>query len=371
MPDRNWRPDQPYDDLPLLPPKVEIETKAVLKACITARAALAELSQAVQMIPNQGVLISTLPLLEAKASSEIENVVTTADKLFQALQNDSTADPATREALRYREALLAGFRELANRPLGTGTAETVATRIKGHQMSVRTQGDIKLINETSGAVIYTPPQGEKILRNLLSDWERFMHSDQHDFDPLVRLAVGHYQFEAIHPFNDGNGRTGRVINSLYLIEAKLLSLPVLYLSHYILANRSEYYRLLEGVTEHGAWESWVLYMVKGIEETAHWTLAKISAVRELMEATRAHVRSRLPKMYRNELIDLVFEWPYVRISNVVESRLAERQTASRYLREMAGIGVLREMAVGREKLFVNTRLMRLLTSEKNDFDAFK
>ncbi len=239
-----WRPDQPYNNLPLLPPKAEIETKAVLKACIPARAALAELSQAVQIIPNQGVLISTLPLLEAKASSEIENVVTTADKLFQALPNDSNADPATREALRYREALLAGFKELANRPLGTGTAETVATRIKGHQMRVRTQGDIKLVNETSGAVIYTPPQGEPTLRDLLGDWERFMHSDQHDFDPLVRMAVGHYQFEAIHPFNDGNGRTGRVLNSLYLIEAKLLTLPVLYLSHYILANKSEYYRLL-------------------------------------------------------------------------------------------------------------------------------
>src|SRR5690606_30237997 len=238
-------------------------------------------------------------------SSEIENVVTTADKLFQALPNDSNADPATREALRYREALLAGFRELANRPLGTGTAETVATRIKGHQMSVRTQGDIKLVNESSGAVIYTPPQGEKALRDLLSDWERFMHSDQHDFDPLVRLAVGHYQFEAIHPFNDGNGRTGRVLNSLYLIEAELLSLPVLYLSHYILTNRSDFYRLLEGVTEHGAWEPWVLYMVKGIEETAVWTLAKISAVRELMEATRTHVRTQLPKISRHELIDLV------------------------------------------------------------------
>src|SRR5690606_33305349 len=245
-------------------------------------------------------------------SSEIENVVTTADKLFQALPNDSNADPATREALRYREALLAGFRELANRPLGTGTAETVATRIKGHQMSVRTQGDIKLVNESSGAVIYTPPQGEKALRDLLSDWERFMHSDQHDFDPLVRLAVGHYQFEAIHPFNDGNGRTGRVINSLYLIEAKLLSLPVLYLSHYILANRSEYYRLLEGVTEHGAWEIRMLPTLKGIEETARWTLAQLSAVRGTMEATPAHVRARLPTVCHHELIDLVSEVPYRR-----------------------------------------------------------
>jgi Fic family protein len=365
-----WHPDRPYDDLPRLPPTAEVETKSVLRACISARAALAELSQAVHLIPNQAVLISTLPLLEAQASSEIENVVTTADKLFQALPNDPHADPATREALRYREALLAGYRELEARPLGTRTAETITSLIKGHTMQVRSQNDVKLVNEASGDVIYTPPQGERLLRDLLDDWERFLHSEAPDFDPLVRLAVGHYQFEAIHPFSDGNGRTGRVLNSLYLIEAGLLSLPVLYLSHYILENRPAYYRLLRGVTEHGEWESWVLYMLKAIEETANWTLAKVSAIRRLMEATREHVRKQLPKIYRHELVDMIFQWPYVRIANVVEAGLAERQTASRYLKQLVGVGVLHEMRDGREKLFVHTRLLRMLTSETNDFAVF-
>lgn len=365
-----WHPDRPYDDLPRLPPTAEVETKSVLRACISARAALAELSQAVHLIPNQAVLISTLPLLEAQASSEIENVVTTADKLFQALPNDPHADPATREALRYREALLAGYRELEARPLGTRTAETIASLIKGHTMQVRSQNDVKLVNEANGDVIYTPPQGERLLRDLLDDWERFLHSEAPDFDPLVRLAVGHYQFEAIHPFSDGNGRTGRVLNSLYLIEAGLLSLPVLYLSHYILENRPAYYRLLRGVTEHGEWESWVLYMLKAIEETANWTLAKVSAIRRLMEATREHVRKQLPKIYRHELVDMIFQWPYVRIANVVEAGLAERQTASRYLKQLVGVGVLHETQAGREKLFVHTRLLRMLTSEANDFAVF-
>lgn len=342
----------------------------MLRACIAARAALAGLSQAVRLIPNQAVLISTLPLLETQASSEIENVVTTTDKLFKALPNDPHADPATREALRYREALLAGYRELETRPLGTRTAETIASLIKGHTMQVRSQHGVKLVNEASGNVIYTPPQGGTLLRDLLDDWERFLHCEALELDPLVRLAVGHYQFEAIHPFSDGNGRTGRVLNSLYLIEARLLSLPVLYLSHYVLENRPAYYRLLQGVTEHGEWEPWVLYMLKAIQETANWTLAKISAIRTLMEATREQIRERLPRIYRHELVDIIFQWPYVRISNIVDAGLAERQTASRYLKQLVGTGVLHETQAGREKLFVHTRLLRMLTSEANDFAAF-
>lgn len=237
-------------------------------------------------------------------------------------------------------------------------------------MRVRTQHDVKLVSEASGRVIYTPPQGEAVLRGLLGNWEHFLHAEEYAFDPLVRLAVGHYQFEAIHPFNDGNGRTGRVLNSLYLIEAGLLSLPVLYLSRYILANRAACYDLLRGVTERGEWEPWVLYMVKGIEEAAGWTLAKIAGVRDLMEATREHVREKLPKIYRHELIDVIFQWPYARIANLVDSGIAERQTASRYLRELANIGVLREKVAGREKLFVHVRLLHMLTTEENEFAPF-
>lgn len=365
-----WRPDQPYNDLPLLPPSVELETRRVLKACISARAALAELSQAVKLSPNQNILISTLPVLEAQASSEIENIVTTADKLFQALPNDTSADAATREALRYREALLSGFANITKRPLGTSTAVAVVGRIRDVNVGIRNEEDVRIINHRTGQPIFTPPRGEKRLRDLLANWEAFMHDEGDSLDPLVKLAVGHYQFEAIHPFTDGNGRTGRVLNTLYLIEAGLLTAPVLYLSRYINQTRANYYRLLLEVTSDQAWERWVLYMVNGIEQTSNWTLAKIEAIRSLMEATRQHFRDARPQIYRQELLDLIFEWPYIRIANVVNSGLVERQTASRYLKELALIGVLEEVPIGREKLFIHTRLLRLLTVEGNEFAPF-
>lgn len=365
-----WDPEQPFQDLRLLPPGFELETKEVLKACITARAALAELSQAVRLIPNQNILISTLPLLEAQASSEIENIVTTADKLFRSLPNSSAADPYTREALRYREALLAGFVDLAHRPLGTRTAETIASRIRDVTMRVRNQEEVSIVNHRTGQTIYTPPRGEQLLRDLLRNWEQFMHEGTDELDPLVKMAVAHYQFEAIHPFTDGNGRTGRILNTLYLIEQGLLSAPVLYLSRYINQRRSEYYRLLLAVTTEAAWESWVLYMVDAVAETASWTLAKIAAVRTLMETVRDHFRHELPQIFRQDLLDLIFEWPYIRIANIVDQGLAVRQTASRYLQELTRIGVLQEVRSGREKLFVNTRLLELLTSESNNFKPF-
>jgi hypothetical protein len=219
-----WSPNRPFNDLPALPPAVDLETKAVLKRCITARAALAELKQAAELIPNQAMLINTLPLLEARASSEIENIVTTADRLFRHLDADTDADPATREALRYRQALLDGFRQINQRPLNTRTAETVCTRIRGVEMTVRRVPGTALVNDRTGEVIYTPPEGEREIRNLLANWERFLNTET-SIDPLVRMAAAHYQFEAIHPFADGNGRTGRVLNSLFLIQEDLLTLP--------------------------------------------------------------------------------------------------------------------------------------------------
>lgn len=225
----SWRPDQPYNDLPLLPPAIELETRTVLKQCIAARTALAELKQAAELIPNQGVLINTLPLLEAQASSEIENVVTTTDRLFQFQNANEYADPATREALRYSSALLEGFQTLQQHPLNTRIAEQVCTRIKGTDMQVRRVPGTALANQATGEVIYTPPIGEDLLRTQLANWERYLH-EARDVDPLIRMAAGHYQFEAIHPFTDGNGRTGRVLNSLFLIQEDLLTLPILYLS---------------------------------------------------------------------------------------------------------------------------------------------
>lgn len=364
-----WQPNQPYNDLPPLPPAMELETRPVLKQCIAARAALAELKQAAELIPNQGVLINALPLLEAQASSEIENIVTTTDRLFQFQHADERADPATREALRHSGALMEGFRALKHYPLNTRTAEQVCSRIKGVQMQVRRVPGTALANDRSGEVIYTPPVGEDVLRTKLANWERYLH-EARDVDPLIRMAVGHYQFEAIHPFTDGNGRTGRVLNSLYLIQEELLTLPILYLSRYIIKHKADYYRLLLDVTRDQAWEPWIIYLLQGVEDTARWTTAKISAIRELSALTIRHVRQAAPKIYSRELVDLIFDRPYCRIQNVVDKELAGRQAASRYLKQLVDIGVLQEVTLGREKLFIHPKLMTLLTRDDNTFSAY-
>lgn len=360
-----WHPARPYNALPPLPPPTELESKAILKRCITARAALAELKQAAQLIPNQTMLINIIPMLEAKDSSEIENIVTTTDRLFRfADAGDGQADTATKEALRYRSALRRGFESLRTRPLCTATAVEICGTLKGAQMDIRRVPGTQLANDRTGEVIYTPPEGEERLRTLLANWERFLHEAE-ELDPLIRMAVGHYQFEAIHPFVDGNGRTGRVLNILFLVGQDLLTLPILYLSRYIIANKADYYRLLLEVTRERAWEPWVLYMLEAVEQTARWTTAKIGAIRNLSDITVAHVRARAPKIYSRELVDVIFEQPYCRISNLVEKDIAQRQAASRYLKELVEIGVLREMAVGKEKLFLHPKLMRLLEDDDN------
>ncbi len=363
-----WRADAPFNELPLLPPATDLETKAILKQCIPARAALAELKQAAERIPNQGMLINTMPLLEAQASSEIENIVTTSDRLFQYRHAAETADPATKEALRYSQSLLDGYRALTKRPLSTRTAEQVCSMIKGIEMRVRRVPGTALARAT-GEIVYTPPVGEDLLRNLLANWEKFLH-EARDLDPLIRMAVGHYQFEAIHPFTDGNGRTGRVVNSLFLIQENLLTLPILYLSRYIIQHKADYYRLLLKVTIEQAWEEWVLYILKGVEETALWTTAKIGAIRTLSAHTVDYVRTKLPKFYSLELINLLFERPYCRIQNVVEAKIAERRAASRYLKQLAEIGVLEEKVVGREKLFLHPKFLKLLIRESNTFAEY-
>lgn len=365
----SWNPNRPYDDLPLLPPAIELETKSVLKQCITARAALAELKQAAKLLPNQAVLINTLPLLEAQASSEIENIVTTADRLFSFRASGEQADPATKEALRYGSALREGFLSLQERPLTTRTAEEICTRIKGVEMQVRRVPGTALVNDRTGETIYTPPVGEDHLRSLLGNLESFLHGHA-ELDPLVRMAVAHYQFEAIHPFTDGNGRTGRVINSLFLISENLLTLPILYLSRQIILKKSDYYRLLLDVTRHGAWEPWILYMLKAVEETSIWTTGKIEAIRILSNLTIEHVRQAAAKVYSRELVDLIFEQPYCRIQNVTDAGLAGRQAASRHLKQLVEIGVLEEMPFGREKLFIHPKLMRLLTRDSNDIEPY-
>lgn len=366
-----WIANQPYNNLPVLPPVTDVEVKAVLKQCIEARAALAELKQAGELIPNQTILINIIPVLEAKDSSEIENIVTTTDKIFQYAQagNDDKADHATKEALRYRTALYHGVQSLQHRPLSTLTAVEVCQIIKGVDLDIRSTTGTALTNSYTGEVIYTPPVGENVLRDLLANWEKFLHYND-DLDPLIKMAVAHYQFEAIHPFIDGNGRTGRILNILYLIQANLLTLPILYLSRFIIQHKAEYYALLLNVTKEQSWIEWVMFMLRGITETSKWTTDKILAMKNLHEHTIDYVKQQASSIYSRELIDVIFEQPYSRIANLVDKGVAKRQAASSYLKKLAEIGVLTEMTIGKEKLFIHPKLMQLLTGDKNQFELY-
>jgi len=260
--------------------------------------------------------------------------------------------------------LYQGYLALGRRPLCTATATTICSTIKGRDMDIRKVPGTTIANAATGETIYTPPDGEGRLRDLLGNWEKFIHDEQSSLDPLVVMAVAHYQFEAIHPFLDGNGRTGRVLNILYLIEKDLLTLPVLYLSRYIVQHKIDYYRLLTGVTRDDDWQPWLLFMLQAVAETAQWTTAKIAAIRELIATTSSHIRDRLPKIYSHELTQLIFEQPYCRIANLVEAGIAKRQTAAAYLKQLTEIGVLREITAGKERLFVHLKLIRLLTADK-------
>lgn len=356
-------PAQPYNDLPDLPPPGEIESRAVLKSCIEARAALARLDAEARQLPNPDILIGSLTLFEAKYSSEIENIVTTDDKLFQQSQlRDTEADPATKEALRYRDALYSGYRKLATQPVSTRLAIETCSIVKGYEAEIRRVPGTTLTNKSTGKVIYTPPVGADLIARKLANWERFIH-EATDLDPLVRLAIQHYQFEAIHPFTDGNGRTGRLLNILFLIEQKLLSLPILYLSREILETRKTYYWLLEDVTRHGAWGDWIEYILLSISISAIGTERKIHQFVKLSLHATSYLRMVAPKLASRELLDVVFSQPYCRISDIVDAGIAKRQTASEHLKALVTLGVLSEIKIGREKLFLNIKLRELLTTD--------
>jgi len=365
----HFDPHQPHP-LAFLPPSLDIESRTVLRACIEARVALAAMDQAARRIPNSTVLINTLPVLEAADSSRIENIVTTTDELFRYADTDlAGADPATREALRYRRALQEGFQSLDRRPVSTSTAVTVCRTIKDADMDIRRVPGTQIIRQDTGEVLYTPPVGEETLRDYLKNWERYLHQAT-EVDPLIRMALCHYQFEAIHPFLDGNGRTGRVLNLLFLVDVGLLLEPTLYLSRYIIEHNADYYRLLMSVTRNGNWEGWILFMLEAVRDTASWTVAKIDAMTALQRDTAEYVKATLPRVYRHELIEILFTQPYCRIRHLVEANIVGRQSAARSLDKLVEIGVLEKREAGREKLFVNTRLMALLSEPGNDFEPF-
>ncbi len=355
----NWSPEVPYNELPPPPTADELETKAVLKAAIGANAALAQLDQAVVSIPNPTVLINTIPLLEAQASSEIENIVTTTDALFRHLEDDAGADPATRETLRYRTALRVGFETTLDRGLTATTAVAVCSMIKDREMKVRAMPGTRIGNTATGTIAYSPPEGQDLIIEKLSEWERFVHADD-GMDALVRMAVAHYQFEAIHPFSDGNGRTGRILNVLMLVEAGLLRLPVLYLSRYIIDTKQDYYRLLRSVTAEGAWEEWILYILTGIERTSRSTLRKIEDIRSLQHDFNKRAREASKGGSNSELQLILFEQPYCRIKTVVERCKVSRPTATAWLQDLVTAGLLQDLKIGRDRLFINREFLKLL-----------
>lgn len=359
-----FNPQKPYNDLPLLPPKADMETKAILKKAITAGRALAELKGLGDTIPNQSILINSVILQEAKASSEIENVITTNDALFQAFSAKMTqADPATKEVLHYRQALWEGFTALKKRPLlTTNLFVKVVQTIKKSQLNIRKTPGTTISNSATGEVIYTPPEGESIIRDKLKNLESYIHADDSTY-PLIKLAVIHYQFEAVHPFTDGNGRTGRIINILYLVVKDLLYLPVLYLSKYIIERKPDYYRLLRGVTEDAKWEPWILYMLDAVEQTALFTRDRTIKIKDLMEETLQLAKNKLPsRVYSKELVELLFHQPYTKGQFLVDAGIAERKTAAEYLKELEKIGVLKLHRVGKENLYLNVKLYKLLSA---------
>lgn len=352
-----WNPDVPYDALPLLPPLGELETKRVLKKVIQAREALARFDAHASALPNPAVLINVIPLLEAQASSEIENIVTTTDELFEATVFQSGASPAAREALRYRSALRMGFEEIGERPITERTAARLCSALRGHEVPIR-RGEVYIGDSLVGKRIYTPPAAPRAIERLLDNWAVFINEPS-SLDPLVRMAVAHYQFEAIHPFDDGNGRTGRIVNVLMLCAAGLLHLPLLYLSRYIIESKDEYYRLLRGVTASSDWEEWIHYMLEGVRVTALRSTELVEQIQVVRDQTVDEVR-RVLRSANSDLVDVLMEQPYCRVRDVVERCAVTRQTAARRLRDLVDTGALAEVKAGRESLFINKRLMDVL-----------
>ena len=356
-----YDPIKPYNDLPLVPPEIELETKKVLKQAIAATRVLAELKGRADEIPNQSILVNAITLQEAKDSSEIENIVTTQDNLYKAFTAKTSAtDAQTKEVLRYRQALWEGYNNLGKRPLSTNTFVSIVQTIKENNSGIRKTTGTRITSNDE--IIYTPPEGETLIRYLLKNLEVFIHSEN-GLDDLVRLAVMHYQFEAIHPFPDGNGRTGRILNILFLVDKGLLDTPILYLSRYIIANKNQYYKKLRAVTEKQDWEGWILYMLKGVEETAIYTLQKLNAINSLMLETISLAKEKLPsRLYSKELIEVLFEQPYCKVRFLVDRDIAKRQTAAEYLQELEKIGILKSQKAGVENLFLNVKLFEILRS---------
>lgn len=323
---------------------------------------MAELKGLARTLPNQGILINAIVLKEAQASSEVENIITTHDKLYQAMTATSVqADPATKEVLRYREALLYGYREIKARGfMNTNSICRIQAILEENEAGLRRLPGTALKNDMTGETIYTPPDDRDVIQGLMQNLERYLNEEPGDVSALIRMAVQHYQFESIHPFYDGNGRTGRIINVLYLILQNLLDIPILFLSGYIIANKGTYYRLLQEVRTEGNWEEWVLFMLKATENTARQTIVQINQIHQLFDQVQEKAKQEARKIYSKDLVEQLFVHPYTKIEYITGGLGVERKAASRYLKALEAIGVLSVRQVGKENIYINHALYDLL-----------
>ncbi|MFT3904118.1 MAG: Fic/DOC family N-terminal domain-containing protein [Niabella sp.] len=350
----------PYNDLPLLPPKADIETKEILRKTISAGRALAQLNGTLKNLPNPTLFLDTIYLQEAKASSEVENIITTNDELYKSLVADRKVEnAATKEVLSYKEALWLGLEQLKKKPfITTNLCISIVQCIKQNTASIRVTPGTTLSN-TKGEVVYTPPSGEAVIREKLANLEKFINEDD-AIDPLIKMALMHYQFEAIHPFADGNGRTGRILLLLYLKLSGLLDTPAIYLSEYIIKNKAGYYKSLRSVTENNDWENYILYMLDMIEETANRGLERLSKITKAIDKTTEEIKTKLPKIYSKDLVEILFRLPYTKRQHLINENIGNAKTVGNYLITLEENGFLKSVKVGKEKLYLNERLLNIL-----------
>ena len=358
----------PTYKLPNLPPNFEWDSKPILHALKEAHRWLAMLNGKAEIIPNQGILIDTLSLQEAAASSEIENIVTTQDELFQTNASRRIyPTPQAKEVALYSEALAHGFQDLKDKDgiISNNCIIGMFQTLKGTTGGFRRSPGTVLKNERSGEIVFVPPQSAVDISRLMGQLEEFINSElPADLDPMVAMAIVHHQFESIHPFPDGNGRLGRIINVLYLCKAGLLNIPILYISRYIVRNKTDYYRLLQTTRDTGEWEPWVIFILQAVAETARDTTALIMAIKQLMDEFKEILRSK-SKIYSHELVNNLFRHPYTRIEYIMEETGVSRPTAGRYLGQIVELGLLEKLTIGKNNYYVNSRLVDLLVNDRS------
>ena len=362
----NLDPKSPYNDLPTLPPRANIESKDILKKTISASSALSSFREVSKRLPNRSLFLDTLSLQEARLSSEIENIVTTNDELYMAVSDvKNIKDPYVKEVFHYKDALWDGFEEIKKKGvLSINMVIDLAKIVKENTEGIRTNPGTVIMNPNTREIIYTPPEGKEIILDKLANLEKYINVDD-EVNDLIKLAIIHYQFEAIHPFSDGNGRVGRIINILYLVLKGYLDVPILFLGKYILENKNEYYAKMRNVTNEEDWEDWILFMLEGIRQTSISSQKRIEKILELMEDTKNELLEKTPNIYSKEFLDALFYQPYIRSKNIEEAGIVSEKTARIYLKKLEELSILQSKKVKNSLIYVNLPLLNIL-SNNND-----